>query len=425
MQYYPSGVHHWVRPGRDLTGWPGLFKLGPHERDALGHARMRDLHALRHWRALQARGRRADSLEELRRGCRFPEDRAGERERLAPAGRRAGGRDGDLRRARQSPRPALRPAAGSVVVLRQRSAFHHDERRIRLPSGIVSSRCHGPGIAARRRSLHDDADVHRQRLVGHDRGQGRGGATGERSGHDHDRPLLERHARLSIGVGRGRYVRAARADGRSGRRRSVLHGHRRAVQDRQSIRDGRPGIRCPDAIDRGTDPARAAASGHRGDRAPRRARPRSRSKPPRMKTQASIPMSSFLEARDFLLAKREDYAGAYAGFQWPKLDTFNWALDFFDAQAQGNARPALWIVNENGAEEKRSFDEMRRRSNRVANFLRAQGVKRGDRIVLMLSNVVPLWEITLAVLKLGAVASPATLLLTRADLADRVERGEI
>jgi len=144
-----------------------------------------------------------------------------------------------------------------------------------------------------------------------------------------------------------------------------------------------------------------------------------------MKTQASIPMSSFLEARDFLLAKREDYAGAYAGFQWPKLDTFNWALDFFDAQAQGNARPALWIVNENGAEEKRSFDEMRRRSNRVANFLRAQGVKRGDRILLMLSNVVPLWEITLAVLKLGAVASPATLLLTRADLADRVERGEI
>jgi acetyl-CoA synthetase len=136
-------------------------------------------------------------------------------------------------------------------------------------------------------------------------------------------------------------------------------------------------------------------------------------------------MSSFLEARDFLLAKRADYACAYAGFQWPRLETFNWALDFFDAQARGNARAALWIVNEGGAEEKLSFEEMRQRSNRVANFLRAQGVKRGERILVMLSNVVPLWEITLAVLKLGAVLSPATVLLTKAELADRMERGEI
>jgi acetyl-CoA synthetase len=136
-------------------------------------------------------------------------------------------------------------------------------------------------------------------------------------------------------------------------------------------------------------------------------------------------MSSFLQARDFLLAKRDDYQAAYAGFRWPKLDTFNWALDFFDSQAQGNTRPALWIVNENGAEQKLTFDEMRLRSNRVANFLRAQGVKRGDRILVMLPNVVPLWEITLAVLKLGAVASPATVLLTKTELADRMERGGI
>jgi acetyl-CoA synthetase len=136
-------------------------------------------------------------------------------------------------------------------------------------------------------------------------------------------------------------------------------------------------------------------------------------------------MSSFLQARDFLLAKRDDYPAAYAGFQWPKLDRFNWALDFFDAQARGNTRPALWIVNEGGAEEKLSFEEMRQRSDRVANFLREQGVKRGDRILVMLPNVVPLWEITLAVLKLGAVLSPATVLLTKAELADRMERGGI
>jgi acetyl-CoA synthetase len=136
-------------------------------------------------------------------------------------------------------------------------------------------------------------------------------------------------------------------------------------------------------------------------------------------------MNGFVEARNFLLERREDYAAAYAGFRWPRLQAFNWALDFFDAQARGNDRPALWIVNESGTEAKLSFEEMRQRSNRVANFLRAQGVKRGDRLLVMLPNVVPLWEITLAVLKLGAVLSPATVLLSKAELADRLERGGI
>lgn len=136
-------------------------------------------------------------------------------------------------------------------------------------------------------------------------------------------------------------------------------------------------------------------------------------------------MKAFIEARDFLLAKRVDYATAYEGFSWPKLAKFNWALDFFDAQAQGNGRAAIWIVNENGEERRLSFAQISARSNRVANFLRAKGVRRHDRLLVMLPNVVPLWEITLAVIKLGAVISPATVLLSRADLADRVHRGEI
>ena len=101
---------------------------------------------------------------------------------------------------------------------------------------------------------------------------------------------------------------------------------------------------------------------------------------------------SFLQARDFLIAKREDYAAAYAGFRWPQLAEFNWALDYFDVMARGNSRIALWVVNEDGAEARVSFSEMSERSNRVANFLRAAGVKRGDCMLVMLPNVVPLWE---------------------------------
>ena len=133
--------------------------------------------------------------------------------------------------------------------------------------------------------------------------------------------------------------------------------------------------------------------------------------------------AAFLAARDFLLERRLDYDAAYRDFRWPKMDRFNWALDHFDAMARGNDRPALWIVDEAGAETKLSFAELSARSNRVANFLRAQGVRRGDRVLLMLGNVAPLWECMLAAMKLGAVIIPATTLLTHNDLVDRFTRG--
>ncbi|KAA0213337.1 MAG: AMP-dependent synthetase, partial [Proteobacteria bacterium] len=52
-------------------------------------------------------------------------------------------------------------------------------------------------------------------------------------------------------------------------------------------------------------------------------------------------------------------------------------------------------------------------------------VRRGERILVMLPNVAPLWEVTLAAIKLGAVLCPTTTLLSTADLADRLERGRI
>jgi len=134
---------------------------------------------------------------------------------------------------------------------------------------------------------------------------------------------------------------------------------------------------------------------------------------------------AFLQARDFLLAHREDYATAYAGFSWPRLERFNWALDYFDAMARGNDAPALWITGETGEDTRLSFAQLAHRSSQVANFLRAHGVVRGDRILLMLPNVAPLWEITLAAMKLGAVVSPATSLLSNDDLADRITRGNM
>jgi acetyl-CoA synthetase len=133
---------------------------------------------------------------------------------------------------------------------------------------------------------------------------------------------------------------------------------------------------------------------------------------------------AFLAARDFLFQHREDYETAYREFRWPSLTRFNWALDYFDNYARGNQKPALWIVEEDGSELKLSFEELSRRSGQVANFLRSQGVRRGDRVIVMLPNVVGIWEVMLAGLKLGAILIPAATLLTEADIRDRLDRGK-
>ncbi len=136
--------------------------------------------------------------------------------------------------------------------------------------------------------------------------------------------------------------------------------------------------------------------------------------------------AGFKEARDFLMAHRGDYAAAVQGFRWPRPETFNYALDWFDAELArgplGNSE-ALRIVGDGAAV--RSFAQLSADSSRLANGLRAMGVKRGDRILLMLGNTVPLWETMLAAMKLGAVVIPATTLLNQSDLKDRFERGRV
>jgi acetyl-CoA synthetase len=139
-------------------------------------------------------------------------------------------------------------------------------------------------------------------------------------------------------------------------------------------------------------------------------------------------MTAFQEARAFLLQHRTDYDKAVADFSWPDPVPFNWALDWFDAELARNAdsksRTALWIVDAgSNRESKLSFEALSRRSNQVANFLRARGLKRGDHLLLLLGNVIPLWETMLASIKLGVVVIPATTLLTPDELRDRLDRG--
>ena len=143
-----------------------------------------------------------------------------------------------------------------------------------------------------------------------------------------------------------------------------------------------------------------------------------------MRNDASL--TAFRAARDLLLNHREDYDAARAEFSWPELDQFNWALDWFDEiAAEHPERIALRVVGDDGSDEAMSYGRMAARSSQVATWLRGLGVQRGDRVLLMLGNIVPLWEVMLAAMKLGAVIIPASTLLQPADLEDRVARGDV
>jgi acetyl-CoA synthetase len=142
---------------------------------------------------------------------------------------------------------------------------------------------------------------------------------------------------------------------------------------------------------------------------------------------AESPSTAALRAaRDLLLEHRTDYAAAAAAFAWPELGEFNWALDWFDVIAAAHPeRIALRVVGDDGSDEAVNYAAMSARSDQVANWLRGLGVRRGDHVLLMLGNIVPLWEIMLAAMKLGAVVIPASTLLQPADLADRIVRGDV
>src|SRR5580698_8295729 len=106
---------------------------------------------------------------------------------------------------------------------------------------------------------------------------------------------------------------------------------------------------------------------------------------------------AFIDLRDRILGSR--HAGDRnppADLRWPDLPRFNWARDYFDRIAAGNDAPALKVVDDAGRQETVSFAALSRRSHQVAAFLSALGVRPGDRLLIMLGNVVPLWEAMLA-----------------------------
>jgi len=116
-----------------------------------------------------------------------------------------------------------------------------------------------------------------------------------------------------------------------------------------------------------------------------------------------------------------DYEREYREFSLPVPERFSFPLDVFDRWGVRDA--LLWT---DGVTEKNfSFNELKALSSRGAGVFKRLGVKRGDRVLVMLPNIPEWWEVMLALMRLNAVPIPATTLLTAKDIGYRLSAADI
>ncbi len=107
-------------------------------------------------------------------------------------------------------------------------------------------------------------------------------------------------------------------------------------------------------------------------------------------------------------------------------ENFNFSYDILDEMAKKiPADLALIWSNDLGQEKKITFKEMSDMSNRVANFFIFNGIKSGDFVLLVLKRNFEYWYVVNALCKIGAIAIPATHMLTPLDLKFRIEFAKI
>ena len=121
-----------------------------------------------------------------------------------------------------------------------------------------------------------------------------------------------------------------------------------------------------------------------------------------------------------------DEQGVISKFEINCPDNFNFAYDVVDviAQATPERRAMLWC-NDEGEEHTFSFGDIKKYSDKTANMLLAHGIQKGDKVLLILKRHYEFWFTILALHKIGAIAVPATNLLTTKDIVYRIQSASI
>jgi len=114
-----------------------------------------------------------------------------------------------------------------------------------------------------------------------------------------------------------------------------------------------------------------------------------------------------------------DYDKEYAEFKWEVPEYFNFAGDVIDKWAADPDKLAMLWVDDDGHEVRKTFHELGQASKRLANVLAAQGVRRGDVVLVILPRNIEWWETFTACIRMGAVIAPGTTQLTAKDIKYR------
>ena len=118
--------------------------------------------------------------------------------------------------------------------------------------------------------------------------------------------------------------------------------------------------------------------------------------------------------------------GTPVSIRFKNTEHFNFAFDVVDAIAKKKPdKLALLHISEDMEERRFTFSDIKRESNRCANYFRAIGIKRGDRVMLVLRRHYQFWPIMLGLNKLGAIAIPATCQLAEHDFSYRFKAAGI
>ncbi len=118
--------------------------------------------------------------------------------------------------------------------------------------------------------------------------------------------------------------------------------------------------------------------------------------------------------------------GALQKIEFKNEDKFNFAFDIVDEIAKKTPEKlAMLHVDKHKVERRFTFNDMKRASNQCANYFKSLGIKKGDRVMLVLKRHYQFWYAILALHKLGAVAIPATNLLQEHDFDYRFNAAEV
>ena len=120
-----------------------------------------------------------------------------------------------------------------------------------------------------------------------------------------------------------------------------------------------------------------------------------------------------------------DYEAERRNFRLDVPAQFNFAIDVMDRWASDPNKLAMLWVGQNGEEKHISFAQFAERSSRAANAFAELGIKKGDRVMVMLHRIPEWWESVLGLMKLGAIPIPCTTLLTSKDIQFRAEVAEV